>query len=235
MNKWEGLRHWLNKESIHFNNKHPLTDVIYKMDLIDREYCRELEKTGETDEKLSGVIDKVFHRLFNNIREALLKMPDSQGVDYINRELSEIWGLVYVDIPKVTLKRIEEVRKEERAKADAPCHNCPTCQHYKIEDQFGKCLITDSSVYALSVNNCALWKAKEQRVCGTCTYYKDSACHADFRHFCTMSPIESCSHWQSTCTTYTNKTTDNTKMFMSQINKLQTAVMEIRNKLGMNK
>jgi hypothetical protein len=66
-------------------------------------------------ETMGDVIDKVFKILFSDIRGVLNKMPSSPSVEYIAKELQEIWGLVYVDIPKAVIKRIEEVRKEERA------------------------------------------------------------------------------------------------------------------------
>ena len=50
--KWNSLREWLNKESIQFNNKHPLTDVIYQMDRIDRDYYREHGPTCSESERI---------------------------------------------------------------------------------------------------------------------------------------------------------------------------------------
>ena len=66
-------------------------------------------------ETMGDVTGKVFKILFSDIRGVLNKMPSSPSVEYIAKELQEIWGLVYVDIPKLVIKRIEEVRKEERA------------------------------------------------------------------------------------------------------------------------
>ena len=97
--------------------------------------------------------------------------------------------------------------EELRWRKEEPTHRCTTCHHYKIEDQFGKCLITNSSIYALSVTNCAVWQAKIQRVCGTCIHFKNSYCCPDFRPPCKMSEIESCSHWRSADTSFTNKAT----------------------------
>jgi len=116
--------------------------------------------TTESREKMGDIIDKVFKILFSDIRGVLCKMPNSPSVEYIAGELHKIWGLVYVDIPKVTLKRIEEVRKEEKAKADTPCHNCITCHHYSNNN---RCLISNSPVYALSVINCAVWREYAER------------------------------------------------------------------------
>ena len=57
--KWNSLREWLNKESIQFNNKHPLTDVIYQMDIIEREYWG-MQETATRDNIAKKVMRVVY-------------------------------------------------------------------------------------------------------------------------------------------------------------------------------